>query len=228
MITTRVLDATRCVAVTARCAVYLPPNLKLLCTAPPEKFCRDLAHTPSTPIYYSISTTYKMPPQRRALQEISGNNSRGPNLSSEQRAQIIALSNVGCKTIELASQFNVTQRSIQRTLRRWASHATTKDLPRSGRPEKTTPRDVRRLVIQARKTPKITYKNLLKEVALDPPICKDTVYRKLKGEDIRKFRCKRKPKIVQGTASLRLKFERRHRGRDRRWRGVRFSDECLV
>jgi hypothetical protein len=69
---------------------------------------------------------------------------------------------------------------------------------------KTTPRDVRRLVIQARKTPKITYKALLKEVALNPPICKDTAYRRLRGEDIRKFRCKRKPKIVKGTATLRL------------------------
>ena len=155
-----------------------------------------------------------MPPQRRALQEISGNNNCKPHLTPEERAQIIALAEAGKKTIELASQFNVTQRCIQLTLQRWASHATTKDLPRSGRPEKTTPRDVRRLVIQTRRTPKITYKKLLEEVALDPPICKDTAYRKLKGEDIRKFRCKRKLKIVESTASLRLKFERRHRGRD--------------
>ena len=72
-------------------------------TVPPEKFVRDLARHPTTPIYYSISTTCKMPPQRRALQEISGNNNCKPYLTPEERAQIIALAEAGKKTIELAS-----------------------------------------------------------------------------------------------------------------------------
>ena len=73
---------------------------------------------------------------------------------------------------------------------------------------------MRRLVIQTQRTLKITYKKLLEEVALNPPIYKDIVYRKLKGEDIHKFRCKKKLKIVELTASLRLKFKRRYRRRN--------------
>ena len=118
-------------------------------TAPPEKFvCRSVRHPTNTKIRLN-STTHIMPPQRRALEEISRNKRAKPNLTPEERARIIGKAEAGCSTKELGEEFGVTPQCIRNTLRRWASYATIKDLPRSGRPKKTTPRDVRRLVIQA-------------------------------------------------------------------------------
>jgi len=57
-----------------------------------------------------------MPPQRRALQEISRNSSRRPNLTSKQRAQIITLSKASSKAAELTTQFNVAPKTIYQTL----------------------------------------------------------------------------------------------------------------
>jgi len=103
-------------------------------TVRPEKFSNNLARPHLNTKIPPNSTIYKMPPQRRALQEISGNNSHKRHLISEERAQIIALSEAGSKATDLATQFNVASTTIYYTLHKWATHATTKDLPRSGRP----------------------------------------------------------------------------------------------
>jgi hypothetical protein len=86
-----------------------------------------------------------MPPRRSALQKISGNARDGRNLTPDERMQIIAKSEAGCTTGELADKFRVTSKCIRDTLRRWRLYHTTSDLPRSSRPTKTTPRDVRAL-----------------------------------------------------------------------------------
>jgi transposase len=86
-----------------------------------------------------------MVPQRRALQETSRNRIHRRNLTLDERMRIIAKSEAGCTTRELANEFRVTSKCIRDTLRRWRLYHTTKDLPRSSRPCKTTPRDVHTL-----------------------------------------------------------------------------------
>jgi transposase-like protein len=140
---------------------------------------------------------------------MSGNASHRRNLTPDERLQIIAKSEAGCTTGELADEFRVTSKCIRDTLRRWRLHHTTVDLPRSGRPSKTTPRDVRALYRQVRKTPKINYKALLQKVDLVPRISRTTAYWRLKEEHLHKFRCKRRPKIVRKSARERLQWERR-------------------
>jgi hypothetical protein len=159
---------------------------------------------------------------------MSGNASHRRNLAPDERLQIIAKSEAGCTTGELADEFRVTSKCIRDTLRRWRLHHTTVDLPRSGRPSKTTPRDVRALYRQVRKTPKINYKALLQKVDLVPRISRTTAYRRLKEEHLHKFRCKRRPKIVRKSARERLQWERRWRSFDFKRRTMRFSDECSV
>jgi hypothetical protein len=103
-----------------------------LATATRQKFgsrsTRQCANT-TTPIF---QPTYQMPPRRRALQGIGGNASHGRNLTPDERLQIIAKSEAGCTTRELANEFCVTSKCIRDTLRRWRLHHTTVDLPRSG------------------------------------------------------------------------------------------------
>jgi transposase len=145
-----------------------------------------------------------MPPRRRALQETSRNGSHRRNLTPDERIRIVAKSEAGCTTRELANEFRVTSKCIRDTQRRWRLHHTTKDLPRSSRPCKTTPRDVRALYQEAQKTPKIKYKALLREVGLTLSILRTTAYRRLKDKNLTKFRCKRRPKIVRKLARARL------------------------
>ena len=145
-----------------------------------------------------------MPPRRSALHKISGNARDRRNLTPDERMQIIAKSEAGCTTGELADEFRVTSKCIRDTLRRWRLYHTTSDLPRSSRPTKTTPRDVRALYREARKTPKIKYKALLQKVGLILRISKTTAYRRLKDKNLHKFRCKRRPRIVRKLARLRV------------------------
>jgi hypothetical protein len=142
--------------------------------------------------------------------------------------QIIAKSEAGCTTGELADEFRVTSKCIRDTLRRWRLYHTTSDLPRSGRPTKTTPRDVRALYREARKTPKIKYKDLLQRVGLIPRISKTTAYRRLKDENLQKFRCKRRPRLVRKSARERVLWERRWRSFNFKRRTMRFSNKCSV
>jgi transposase-like protein len=137
-----------------------------------------------------------MLPRRSALQQISRNARDRRNLTADERMQIIAKSEAGCTTRELADEFCVTSKCIRDTLRCWRLYHTTSNLPHSGRPTKTTPRDVRALYQEARKTSKIKYKALLQKVGLIPRISKTTAYRRLKDKNLHKFRCKRRPRIV--------------------------------
>jgi len=59
-----------------------------------------------------------MPPQHRALQQISGNARDVRNLTLDERMQIIAKSKAGYTTRELANEFRVTSKCIRDTLRR--------------------------------------------------------------------------------------------------------------
>ena len=69
-----------------------------------------------------INTTFQhhltMPPQRRALQEISGNIRNTYKLTSDQRIAIITKYNDGYTPKELADEFRVTTKCIHDTIRR--------------------------------------------------------------------------------------------------------------
>ena len=59
-----------------------------------------------------------MTPRPRALQQISGNARDRRNLTLDERMQIIAKSEAGCTTKELANKFRVTSKCVRDTLRR--------------------------------------------------------------------------------------------------------------
>lgn len=177
----------------------------------------------STP---NLQTTTKMPQRRQFGREISGNARTTTRLTPGQRTRIIAKSEAGCGTKELAEEFRVTPKCMRDTLQRWQLHHTTKDLPRSGRPKILLQRDERVLFRMARKYPKMEYRQLLEGAALTNRISAKTAYRALKRYDPKKFRCKRRPKITRLTAGRRRAWEREWRHFDWKRRTMRFSDEC--
>ena len=169
-----------------------------------------------------------MPPQRRALQEISGNIRNTYKLTSDQRIAIITKYNDGYTPKELADEFRVTTKCIYNTIRRWRIHHTTQDLPRLGRLKKLSARDIRQLKRCARKTPKIHYKSLLEKAGFISRILRTTIYRRIKEQGLTKCKYKRRPFITGKIAQKRLIWVRQWRNFNWRQRTVRFSDECSI
>lgn len=86
--------------------------------------------------------------------EINGNRGRGVELSSEQRAAIIHAHQQGASPSKLAREFGCARSTIYDTLNHFQHHQTTDSLPRSGRPQITTPRASREVHRLARRNPK--------------------------------------------------------------------------
>jgi transposase len=165
--------------------------------------------------------------QRSFGQEISGNRQPNAELSSAQRAAIISKVEAGVLYKDIAAEFQITTKSIQRTLKRWKTYQTLESLPRSGRPEVVSRREKRVLYRLARREPKIQYGKLMEEAGL-LHISKSTCYRRLKDEGLTKYRCKKRPKLTRGHALLRLQFARKYRHFNFKRRTIKFSDECTI
>ena len=101
--------------------------------------------------------------QRSFGQEISGNCQPNAELSFAQRAAIISKVEAGVLRKDIAAEFQITTKSIQRTLKRWKTYQTLESLPRSGRPEVVSYREKRALYRLARRKPKIQYRKLMEE-----------------------------------------------------------------
>jgi transposase-like protein len=75
-----------------------------------------------------------MSQRRQPCTEISGNRRRRPNLTPDQRLQIIAKASAGVTTKELVKEFDRDSTTIRRVIRTATTRTTTTELPRSGRP----------------------------------------------------------------------------------------------
>lgn len=190
-------------------------NTKVLRAPSPKKLS---LYTPPPP---------EMPPRRPPLQEISGNSRTGRKLTPTQRIAIIAKSEAGCTTKELTREFRVTRQCIYATLRRWATHHTVKDLPRSGRPSILSKREISMLWRQVRKAPKIQYRDRLAEVPITR-VSRWTALRRLRERGIRHWRCKRRPMLLHRNARQRFIWQKQWRRFDWAHSHTRFSDEASV
>ena len=176
-----------------------------------------------------------MPPRRPFETKISGHASKKAHLTPSQRQSIIAKHEAGVSLTELAAEFRRSKSTIHDTLKRYKLHATTSDLPRSGRPPILSLRQKNIIYREARATPKIEYSNLIKEATfvnaeglpLKPP-SRSTLCRTLKRWSRTNRRCKKRPKLNQGRALKRLHFSRQHRKFEWHRRTVKFSEECSV
>lgn len=118
-----------------------------------------------------------------------------PELSSEDRLRIIAMSEAGATLGELSQLFGCARSTVHYTIKRHTNHHTIKDLPRSGRPSKLSPHEKRILHRKARASPKIEYSELATAATFvnaqgipSKPPSRSTLYRCLKGLGLQKLR----------------------------------------
>lgn len=174
-----------------------------------------------------------MPPQRRILQEIDQNTRRRPNLTVQQRNQIIGMLHGGATVAQVADTFGRSERGIRDIRQRYQQTGKTTDQPRSGRPPILSHYQKKIIYRKARAEPKITYKELAKvAVVVNPdgtsskPPSYPTLRRYLKRQGLTKSPCKKRPKLNRSHALRRLKFCREYSQFPWHRRTLRFSDEC--
>lgn len=143
-------------------------------------------------------------------------------LSTEARAAIIAKFEAGISKAAIARDFNINRSTVYRTVEHYQKYGFVHSLPRSGRPSVLTPRQKRALYIFARQEPVIEYDELKK--ALGITASRSTIYRVLKARGLTNWRRRKRPKLTEEHAKLRLKFAKEFRHFN--WRKVKFSDEC--
>jgi hypothetical protein len=99
----------------------------------------------------------KMPPQRNALGPISGNTTRGKELTPYARGCIETAGQLGLKPHAIQGLFKSSCGAIRTTLTQATHRIKGQSLPRSGRPKVYSERDYRHLLQHIRKRPKDTY-----------------------------------------------------------------------
>jgi transposase len=95
---------------------------------------------------------------------ISANRRPGGELSTDQRAAILARHESGQSTSKLARDFHCARRTVTNTITRWIEHQTTKTLPRKGAPRVTDNRDRRAIKRYAKTNPKHTYAEIERDL----------------------------------------------------------------
>jgi transposase len=145
-------------------------------------------------------------------------------LSVVQKAQVVALHRSGRKTSALASEFNVSRRTIQKTIQKVVDRGTYERKRGSGRPRKLTESDqrlLRRVTLNERRA---TLDQITVMCGLN--VSCHTIRRRLHGMGIFSRVAKRKPFVSSLQQARRLAFARQHaKWSLDKWKRVLFTDE---
>jgi transposase len=176
-----------------------------------------------------------MPPQRRALQELDQNVRRRPNLTIQERDNIIGMLYSGMGVVEVAKHYGRTERCIRDLRTKYSQTGTTKDKPRSGRPPILSLHQKKIIYQKARAVPKLEYSELAKvgtfvnaDGTPSKPPSHATLYGTLKRQGLSNYRCKVHPKLNRGHALKRMKFCKDYCHFSWGRRTLKLSDECSV
>ena len=153
---------------------------------------------------------------------ISGNRRPTNELSSEQRAGILAAVEAGEKKSEIAKRFRVSRNTVYETIHRFNETNSTQSRPRSGGPRALSARDERLLLRTVKKEPKLTYNGIIQQTKLN--VSRTTIRRILKQYGIKKKIAAKRPLLSTAMAEKRLAFANKMADFD--WSKALFSDEC--
>ena len=130
-------------------------------------------------------------------------------------------------TAEIGARLNIQWPTITKFLQRFKNRVSVENLPRSGRPKKTSKTRDRWLIRNAESETRVPLKQLKNVLNID--ISQQTIQRRLDEAGIRKWRAVKRPLLTKAHA-----FERRKWARARlHWtvndrQRVFFSDESIM
>ena len=121
-----------------------------------------------------------------------------PRTTIGQRWRVVALSEAGMSSRGISARIGIPKTTVGNILNRHAVRpGDVADLPRSGRPRKTTSREDRRLSRIAMRSRFSTTMELRRRWNVGIPISRTLVLRRLKQLNIRNRRPVRKPELTQ-------------------------------
>lgn len=156
-----------------------------------------------------------------------------PRVSIEHRVRIVVLAEEGHTSRYIATKVPCNQSTIVRILKKYETIGKVDDLPRSGRPRKTTVRDDRILKRMCLQNRHLTSPELLSswKKHADIDVCPSTVRARLHSVGLKGRRARKKPLLTDFQRKRRLAWAKQHISwTPEQWNRVIFSDEshfCL-
>lgn len=144
--------------------------------------------------------------QRTPLVEIDGNGRLNTESNSFERGLIFGAAALGHGPTEIGEYLNVPTNTVKTTLQRRSNLDNGVSKPRSGRPNKVSERDKRRIIRIARSDPKITYAQLALEARVQ--CSRNTLYRTLEEYGLTNWVAKKRP-LLSHSEEIGLVFNPR-------------------
>jgi transposase len=173
----------------------------------------------------SIQLDFIMP--RRPLAQISGNTTKGKELTPYSRGLIIGEYNCGVKPSQISRNLQIPRSTVIDTIQQKSKRDDGKSSPRPGRPKSYTERDKRHIIQLIKRDPFITYQAIRERTGLN--VSSTTFLTILKESGYGHWRAKKRPKLTKEHAKLRLEWAKKHKDWTyTEWSKVIWSDESSI
>ncbi|KAJ5108255.1 hypothetical protein N7456_004930 [Penicillium angulare] len=166
----------------------------------------------------------ELPPTRAPIRR-----PRRRELDVYTRTKITSLYNIGWTYKEIQREITPTipYTTIQSTCARERKRQKNETSPRSGRPKKLDETDKERILDAIDENPRVKYDDLLAEV--DHKVCRRSIQRLLRENNLRKWRCLHRPELSSEAARKRLLWANSYKDYlPQDWRKIFWSDESTV
>ena len=151
---------------------------------------------------------------------------KGKELTDIQKGEILVLEH-HFSHAKIGVELGIPQQTVTDFIDRSQTRESIENLPRSGRPRKTSKTADRWLVRNAESETRVPFKELKSNLNID--ISKRTIQRRLREAGIWKWRAVKRPQLNKKRAKMRLDWAKAHEHWTvDDWQKVIWSDECIV
>lgn len=152
-----------------------------------------------------------------------------PSIDQHTRERVIFLWQNGNSQNSISNQLKISRCAVQSIIRKHTIYGTTNNLPRSGRPAKTTLRDQRTLVLLSKRHPKWTPGDLIKCWKPSQSVSSSTAKRVLLKYGLFAHVAAKKPHLTKWQRHLRISWCHAYQHwTPSMWENVIFSDESQI
>ncbi|KAK3553721.1 hypothetical protein QTP70_007583 [Hemibagrus guttatus] len=146
------------------------------------------------------------------------------------RKKVIEIYQSGKGYKAISKALGLPRSTVRAIIYKWRKHGTVENLPRSGRPTKTTPRAQRQLLQEVTKDTTTTFKELQASLASVKVSVHDSTIRKRLGKNGLHGRVpRRKPLLSKNNIKARLSFARKHLDDPQDfWENTLWTDETKI
>uniref|UniRef100_T1E4C8 Transposase n=1 Tax=Crotalus horridus TaxID=35024 RepID=T1E4C8_CROHD len=136
---------------------------------------------------------------------------RRKELSEDLRSRIVDLHEAGKGYKSISKSLDVHVSTVRQIVYKWRKFSTVTTLPRHGRPVKMTARAQRRMLLEVKKNPRVSAKDLQKDLAhANIFVDTSTIRKTLNKSGVHGRTPRRKPLLSKKNIAARLKFAKEH------------------